>query len=114
MTLSGGECGHPGRRENLSGEVWVTRSPVINEFLQKAVHVYMACLCAGEGISFSDQGHVSLAHSQQFLWAQTPEKVQPRGFETFPCHPAPDPHSSKSVSPSSITCLQCPLTAGSI
>ena len=89
MTLSGEVCGHPGRRENLSGEVWVMRSLVINEFLQKALHVYMSCLCPGEGISLRDQGHVSFAHSQQVLSGSKSKEVSASGI--FPCHPPPTP-----------------------
>ena len=89
MTLSGEVCGHPGRRENLSGEVWVMRSPVINEFLQKALHVYMSCLCPGEGISLSDQGHVSFAHSQQVLSGSNFKEVSAMGI--FPGCPPPTP-----------------------
>lgn len=85
MALSGGG-GHPRRRENLCGEVWVMRSSVITEFLQKAVTVDMACHQAREDISFSSQCHVSFVHNQQVLWVQTPEKVQPWGSETFPRH----------------------------
>lgn len=89
MTLSGEVCRHPGRRENLSGEVWVMRSPVINEFLQKALHVYMSCLCPGEGISLSDRGHVSFAHSQQVLSGSNSKEILAMGI--FPCRPPSTP-----------------------
>ena len=89
MTLGSEVCGHPGRRENLSGQVWVTRSPVINAFLQKVLHVYMSCLCPGEGISLSDQGHVSFAHSQQVLSGSNSKEVSAMGI--FPSHPPPTP-----------------------
>lgn len=62
MALSNEGCRDQERGENLSGEAWVRRSPVINEFLQKAVTIYMACHQPGEDISFSDQDHVFLSN----------------------------------------------------
>ena len=103
--------GGPREEGEFEWGAWVTESPVINEFLCKAHHVYMACHF-WEDTSFSDQGRVSFVHSQPVLWAQIPEEVQPGGLRLFLVTLSPCPSDCRA--PSSLTSLRCPLSAGCV